>query len=183
MTPTLRSLLYNYSIIRGSRGRRNPRRRLMYSRCRGAARTSGRRGARLGARGQPWALHWGTRPGLPHAAHPSRTRHAGAAASNAVESTAKAFRAPLPRGNQNPSPPGLAAGPCLAWPPLRVYSRPGLRPVLGSDAVAMGEAPSEGHRWRPPPAHARSPQFRSTTETSAPSYQSVYNDASGVICS
>lgn len=118
MTPTLRSLLYNYSIIRRSRGRRNPRRRLMYSRCRGAARTSGRRGARLGSRGQPWALHWGTRPGLPHAAHPSRTRHAGAAASNAVESTAKAFRAPLPRGNQNPPPRGLAAGPCLAWPPL-----------------------------------------------------------------
>lgn len=50
----------------------------MQSRCRGAARTSGRPGALPAARSGPWALRTGaTRPGLLHPRRPGPTRGGG----------------------------------------------------------------------------------------------------------
>lgn len=125
-TPSLE--LCNYPIIRGSRGGRDARRwRLMHSRCRGSVGTWSWRGEAGNERLALGSPHWSTRPGLPHTAHPGRTRHAGAAASNAVLWTAKAFGAPPLRGDQRLLR-GLAARPGL---PFCVCFRLGLPPALG----------------------------------------------------
>lgn len=72
--PPARAQLCNDSVIRGKPlSPRRARRRLMHSRCRGAAGTSGWPGTRPGMRGQPWTLRTGAPgPGFPTPGAPAR---------------------------------------------------------------------------------------------------------------